>query len=92
MAEISMISKVSSRTTRGSTFRMSSRLSTAPSENERARLIADMYADKENQPFESTRVSSANLLQEQMMSSQTQVSFQLKLIFFFSKIEEWKKI
>ena len=51
-----------------------------------------MYADKENQQFESTRVSSANLLQEQMMSSQTQVSFQLKLIFFFSKIEEWKKI
>ena len=75
MAEISMMSKATSRTTRGSTFRMSSRLSSIPSENERARLIADMYADKENQPFESTRVTSANLLQDQMMSSQTQVSW-----------------
>ena len=32
--------------------------------------MASLYADKENQPFESTRVSSANLLHEQVMSSQ----------------------
>ena len=32
--------------------------------------MASLYADKENRPFESTRVSSANLLHEQVMSSQ----------------------
>ena len=44
------------------------------SENERARLIAAMYVDKENQPFESSNVQSANLLQEQLMSSQNEFS------------------
>merc|ERR1711920_448016 len=65
-----MISKSTSGSSRFSTRRFSSRLSAITSENERARVMASLYADKENQPFESTRVSSANLLHEQVMSSQ----------------------
>ena len=55
-----------------STLSAFSRLSnlTVHSENERARLMSTLYADRENQPFGESRISETNLLNEQPISSQ----------------------